>query len=91
MLGPLTPDRYRRAPFATGRITALDGAPGGDKVRIRAAGQRWAFDQDIGLAASSAPPPPDADVTAGRWWPAGLRRVSGGGAGRARWRKAART
>ena len=66
-LGPLTLDRYRRAPFATGRITALRGAPV-DPARIRA-DQRWAFDQDITLSAIG-PAPPDAGVTSGRWWPA---------------------
>ncbi len=66
-LGPLTPDRYRRTPFATGRITALRGAPV-DVTHIRA-DQRWAFDQDVTLSAIG-PAPPDADVTAGRWWPA---------------------
>ncbi len=65
-LGPLTPDRYRRAPFATGRITALNGRPV-DLHRIDP-GQRWAFDQDISVAALG-PAPPDAHVTAGRWWP----------------------
>ncbi len=66
VLGPLTPDRYRRAPFATGRITALNGRPV-DLGRIEP-GQRWAFDQDISIAALG-PAPPDAQVTAGRWWP----------------------
>ncbi len=65
ILGPLDPDRYRRAPFATGRITALNGRP----VRLDkiAPSQRWAFDQDISLAAIG-PAPPDAHVTGGRWW-----------------------
>ena len=67
VLGPLTPARYRRAPFATGRITALNGRPV-DLRRIDP-GRRWAFDQDISLAALG-PAPPDAHVTAGRWWPA---------------------
>jgi putative ABC transport system permease protein len=66
-LGPLTPDRYRRAPFATGRITGIDGAPV-DPKRIRP-DQKWAFDRDVTLAALG-PAPPDANVTAGAWWPA---------------------
>ena len=66
-LGPLTPDRYRRAPFATGRISALKGRPV-DVKRIAPA-QRWAFDRDISLAAIAAAPP-DAHVVQGRWWPA---------------------
>ncbi len=69
-LGALTPDRYRRTPFATGRITALRGRPV-DVARIRA-DQRWAFDQDITLGAVDAAPA-DARVTAGRWWPEGYR------------------
>ena len=68
VLGPLTPDRYRRSPFATGRISALNGAPV-DKARI-APGQRWAFDQDISLG-FIGPAPPDANLVAGRWWPPG--------------------
>ena len=66
-LGPLTPDRYRRAPFATGRISALKGRAV-DVKRIDAS-QRWAFDRDISLAAIAAAPP-DAHVVQGRWWPA---------------------
>lgn len=66
-LGPLTPDRYRRAPFATGRITALNGRPV-DVKRVRP-DQRWAFDRDISLAAIAAAPP-DAHVVQGAWWPA---------------------
>ncbi len=67
-LGPLTPSRYRRAPFATGRITGIDGRPV-DLKRV-APNQRWAFDQDIGVAALAAAPP-DANLTAGRWWKPG--------------------
>ena len=67
-IGPLTPDRFRRSPFATGRITALNGRPV-DLARIRP-DQRWAFDQDITLSALPAAPP-DARVTAGAWWPVG--------------------
>jgi putative ABC transport system permease protein len=67
-LGPLTPDDYRRYPFATGRITRIKGAPV-DKAKV-AREQRWAFDADISLSALG-PPPPDAGVVAGRWWPAG--------------------
>ncbi len=66
-LGKLTPDRWRRAPFATGRITAVKGTPL-DIKRIRS-DQRWAFDQDITLAAIG-PAPSDANVVSGRWWPA---------------------
>ena len=67
-MGRLTPERYRRTAFATGRITRIRGA----EVNVQRidAGERWAFDQDIGLT-TLATPPPDADVVAGRWWPAG--------------------
>jgi putative ABC transport system permease protein len=64
-MGPLTPARYRRYPFATGRITKIAGAPV-DKQKI-AREQRWAFDEDISVSALGAAPP-DADVIAGRWW-----------------------
>jgi putative ABC transport system permease protein len=67
VLGPLTPDRYRRYPFATGRITKIGGAPV-DKDKV-AREQRWAFDSDISLSALAAAPP-DAGVVEGRWWPA---------------------
>ncbi len=66
-MGPLTPDHYRRMPFATGRIVRIKGAA--VDVKKIAVGERWAFDQDIGLTALAAPPP-DADVVAGKWWPA---------------------
>jgi putative ABC transport system permease protein len=68
MSQPLTADIYQRYPFATGRITAIDGAPVQAK-RIDGRG-RWAFDADIDLSAVGAEPP-GAGVTAGRWWPAG--------------------
>jgi putative ABC transport system permease protein len=66
-MGPLTPERYRRTAFATGRITQVKGRSV-DAAAI-APGVRWAFDHDIGLT-TLAGPPPDADVVAGRWWPA---------------------
>ena len=64
-MGRLDPARYRRTPFATGRITAIKGRP--VDVHEIDAGGRWAFDQDVGLT-TLASPPPDADVVAGRWW-----------------------
>ncbi len=67
VMGPLTPDRYRRYPFATGRITRIAGAPV-DPAKIDR-GHRWAFDQDITIS-SIGPAPTDADLTAGAWWPA---------------------
>ncbi len=67
-MGALRPDDYRRFAFATGRITRIAGAPV-DKEQVARA-ERWAFDQDISLTALDAAPP-DANVTKGRWWPAG--------------------
>ncbi|HTX49380.1 MAG TPA: FtsX-like permease family protein [Caulobacteraceae bacterium] len=64
---PLTPAIYQRFPFLTGRITGLRGMPV-DEARIEANG-RWAFDADLALTAIG-PEPPDAGLTAGRWWPA---------------------
>jgi putative ABC transport system permease protein len=66
-LGPLKPDRYRRYPFATGRIVRIRGAAV-DKARV-APDQRWAFDEDISLSAIG-PAPDDADLIQGHWWPA---------------------
>ena len=66
-MGPLTPDHYRRMPFATGRIVRIKGAA--LHVKRIAPSERWAFDQDVGLTALAAAPP-DADMVAGRWWPA---------------------
>lgn len=65
-MGALTPDRYRRSPFATGRIIGLKGHPV-DPKQIDPKG-RWAFDQDISLS-TLASAPPDADLVSGRWWP----------------------
>jgi putative ABC transport system permease protein len=67
VIGPLTPDRYRRYPFATGRITRIGVAPV-DISKIERS-HRWAFDQDITIS-SIGPAPPDANLTSGSWWPA---------------------
>ncbi len=67
IMGPLTPDRYRRSPFATGRITGLRGRPV-DPKEIDPMG-RWAFDRDITLS-TLAGAPPDANLVMGSWWPA---------------------
>ena len=64
---PLSPKDYMRFPFATGRITALEGRPV-EKARIGDAG-RWAFDADVSLSAIGAQPE-GADIVSGRWWPA---------------------
>jgi len=65
--GPLTPDRYLRMPFATGRIIGVKGAPV-DRHKIDET-QRWAYDNDISLSAIG-PEPAGAAIKAGHWWPA---------------------
>jgi len=62
-----TPDRYRRLPLLTGRITRLRGEPVA-LATIRDS-ERWAFDRDIFISALGGAPD-DANVVSGRWWPA---------------------
>ena len=64
---PLTPRDYLRAPFASGRISAVRGAPV-DPKRIPEQ-ERWAYDNDISIAAIGAEPV-KAGVISGHWWPA---------------------
>ena len=66
-MGPLTADRYLRAPMASGRITALKGRP--VERKSIPVGQRWAFDNDISLSALG-PEPANGGIVAGHWWPA---------------------
>ena len=67
-MGPLRADRYRRYPFATGRITAIRGV---DVSQLKIAPSvKWAFDQDVGLSTLTTAPP-EAKLTQGQWWPAG--------------------
>jgi putative ABC transport system permease protein len=67
-MGPLTPQTYLRMPFATGRISGLKGKPV-DLQTIKP-GQRWAFDNDIGLSLLAGEPT-DGGLVAGRWWKPG--------------------
>ncbi len=67
-MGPPTPETYLRLPFATGRISGLNGAPV-DKDKIKP-GQRWAFDNDIGMTLLPGPPR-DGRTVAGQWWKPG--------------------
>jgi putative ABC transport system permease protein len=67
-MGPLTAETYLRLPFVTGRISALKGQPV-DKDKIKP-GQRWAFDNDIGMTLLPGKPKDGATV-AGRWWTPG--------------------
>ncbi|TCS13616.1 FtsX-like permease family protein [Caulobacter sp. BK020] len=62
---PLTPETYLRLPFVTGRISGLKGRPV-EKDKIKP-GQRWAFDNDIGMTLLSGAPK-DGETAAGRWW-----------------------
>jgi len=61
----LTPKVYLRAPFVTGRITAVRGKPV-DVARLRPQ-DRWAYDADISMSAIG-PEPPQAGILKGRWW-----------------------
>lgn len=64
----LSEDRYLRAPYFTGRITAVRGEPV-DKARLGPEG-RWAYDNDVGMSALG-PEPPNAGIVSGRWWKPG--------------------
>lgn len=65
-IGPLTPDRWRRAPFVTGRIVRVNGeVVRPDQIDER---RRWAFDADLQMSAIG-PEPDDSDMIQGEWWP----------------------
>ncbi len=64
---PLTEDNWLRAPQATARIVRLKGEPV-DLTKIER-GERWAYDNDIGLSAIGEQPR-EAGVVEGKWWPA---------------------
>jgi putative ABC transport system permease protein len=64
---PLTEDNWLRAPYFTGRIVRVKGEIV-DREQI-AEGERWAYDNDIGMSAIGAQPN-DAGIVSGRWWPA---------------------
>ena len=61
----LTGDVYLRAPYLTGRITAVRGQPV-DKDKLGPEG-RWAYDNDVSLSALG-PEPPNSGIVSGRWW-----------------------
>ena len=67
-LGPLSPDRYQRWPFFTGRISGVNGRPVEREALPR--DRRWAFDRDMPMALVDAAPP-GAEVEAGGWWAPG--------------------
>jgi putative ABC transport system permease protein len=60
-----TSETYLRAPFLTGRITAVRGEPV-IPAKLGLEG-RWAYDSDVSLSAIG-PEPPNAGVLSGRWW-----------------------
>ena len=66
-IGKLSADRYRRYPFATGRISAIKGAP--VVLGKISPAVRWAFDQDLTLSAMDRSPV-GTTLATGRWWPA---------------------
>jgi len=61
---------YQRTPMIRGRIVAANGIPARDlKVAPDA---RWAFNGDRGISYATTPPP-DTELTAGKWWPPDYR------------------
>jgi len=62
-----TQDTYLRAPYLTGRITAVRGQP----VEVDKLGRegRWAYDNDVSLSAIG-PEPPNPGIVEGHWWKA---------------------
>lgn len=65
---PLSRTDFLRAPFLTGRIVKVRGRTVDPKALPER--ERWAYDNDISMSAIG-PEPPDPQITAGRWWPAG--------------------
>ena len=62
-----TADTYLRAPYITGRITAVRGEPV-VKAKLGPEG-RWAYDNDVSISALGAEPP-NAGIVEGAWWTA---------------------
>lgn len=62
---PLTGDNWLRGPYFTGRIVQVKGQPV-DLSKI-APGEKWAYDNDIGMSATPGEPR-DAGTVEGRWW-----------------------
>ena len=58
---------YQRTPMIRGRIVSVNGVAARDLKVAQDA--RWAFDGDRGITYASTPPP-DTEITAGKWWPA---------------------
>ena len=60
-------DTYLRAPFLTGRVLSVRGAPV-DVEKLRQ-GVRWVYENDVSISALAAEPP-NSGVFEGKWWPA---------------------
>jgi putative ABC transport system permease protein len=61
------PQSYRRGPLILGRVVRLNGA---EIVEADVdPDERWVIDGEIGMT-FLAEKPPEADIRAGRWWPA---------------------
>jgi putative ABC transport system permease protein len=65
VIGPLSPDRYQRWPFFTGRISGLNGRQIDRDTLPR--DRRWVFDRDMPMALIGEEPPA-SEIVAGRWW-----------------------
>jgi putative ABC transport system permease protein len=61
-----TASLYQRTPMIRGRIDSVNGVPSRD-LRV-APDVRGYFNGDRGIS-YAATPPPDTEVTAGKWWP----------------------
>jgi putative ABC transport system permease protein len=61
---------YQRTPMLRGRIVAAKGIAARD-LHV-APDARWAFNGDRGISYARVPPP-DTEITAGRWWPPDYR------------------
>ncbi len=63
----LTQDNWLRGPYFTGRIVRVKGQP--VDLSTISPGEKWAYDNDIGMSASAGEPQ-GAGVVAGKWWAA---------------------
>lgn len=70
--GPLDQERYARAPIATARVAARNGAP--IDVEAVEEGERWFVEGDLGVS-TLAEAPRDQKILEGRFWPANAADV----------------
>jgi putative ABC transport system permease protein len=64
---PLNPANYQRFPYLSGRVLSVRGA-GLERGKLRGPGRRL-VDNDLNMSAIG-PQPGNAQIVAGRWWPA---------------------